>query len=113
MLPRIDYFFELLLVKVNPLHDGDQVGPNVSQCWMIGGFHETLLKAGVEGHELMDEMCHLHELEVVFEGDIAYACILMLHAIASVLQGVEALVLNFPAQATYPTCADNVADIGG
>jgi len=37
----------------------------------------------------------------------------MLHAVAAVLQGVETLVLDFPAQATDLAGGDNVALIDG
>lgn len=80
---------------------------------MIRCLHEMFLKAGVESHQLMDEVCHLHELKIVFQGGVTFACILMLHAIATVLQGVEALVLDFPAQASDLAGADNVAAIDG
>ena len=42
---------------------------------MIGCFHEVFLKAGVDGHQLMDDVCHLHKLEIVFESRVAFACI--------------------------------------
>ena len=111
MLARVDSLFEFLLVEVNKSHDCDQVEPKVFQCWMIGSLHKILLKAGVEGHELMDDVCHLHELEIVLQGGVAFASILMFHAIAAVLQGVEALVLDFPAQPTDLAGAGNVAAI--
>ena len=95
LLARVDSLFEFLLIEVSPSHGGYQVGPKVFQRWMVGGSHEIFLKSGVEGHELMDQMCHLHELKIVLEGGVAFACVLMRHAIAAVLQGVEALVLLF------------------
>ncbi|MBV5298900.1 MAG: hypothetical protein JZU64_12410 [Rhodoferax sp.] len=95
LLARVDSLLEFFLVEVCPFHGGYQAGPKVFECWMIGSFHEIFLKAGVESHQLMDEVCHLHELEIVLEGGVAFACVLMRHAIAAVLQGVEALVLLF------------------
>jgi len=102
LLTCVDSLLEFFLVEVCPCHGCYQAGPKVFERWMIGPFHEILLKAGVESHQLMDEVCHLHELEIVLEGGVTFACILVLHAIAAVLQGVEALVLDFPAQAFRP-----------
>ena len=113
LLARIDSLFDFLLIEVSPSHGGYQVGPKVFQRWMVGCPHEIFLKAGVEGHELMDQVCHLHELEIVLECGVAFARILMFHAVTAVLQGVETLVLDFPAQATDLTGADNVAVIDG
>ena len=113
LLACVDSLLKFLLVQVNISQDTYQTGPKVFESWMIALFHEIFLKAGVEGHQLMDEVCHLHELEIVLEGGIAFACILMLHAVAAVLQGVETFVLDFPAQATDPTGAGNVAAIDG
>ena len=110
---RADSLFEFFLVEVSRSHDGYQAEPKVFECWMIGSLHEIFLKSGVECHQLMDEVCHLHELEIVLEGGVAFACVLMRHAIAAVLQGVEALVLDFPAQPTDLAGADNVATIDG
>ncbi len=73
------------------------------QSGIVEGFHEVFLKAGVEGHQLMDDVCHLRELKVVFESRVALACMLVFHAIATVLQGVGTLVLDFPAHSTHPT----------
>ena len=60
----------------------------------------------------MNEVRHLHELEIVREGDGVLAYIFMLHAITTVLQGVESLVLNFPAHAPRPTGARDGVDSG-
>ena len=97
LLACVDSLCEFFLTEVSPPHGGYQVGPEVFQCWMIGSLHEIFLKAGVESHQLMDEVCHLHELKVVFQGGVTFACILMLHAVATVLQRVESFVLYFPA----------------
>ena len=113
MLAGVDSLFEFLLVQVTISQDTYQAGPKIFECWMIGCLHEIFLKAGVDGHKLMDDVSHLHELKIVLEGGVAFACILMLHAVAAVLQGVETLVLDFPAQATDPTGAGNVAAIDG
>ena len=78
LLAHVDAVCDLLLVQVNTAHDGYQVEPMVLQCWMIGTLHELFLKSGGEGHELMDEVCHLHELEIVFESGVAFAYILEL-----------------------------------
>jgi len=61
----------------------------------------------------MDEVCHLHELEIVLQCGVTFACKLMLHAIAGVLQGVEAFVIDFPTQASDATGGGNVFAIDG
>ena len=61
----------------------------------------------------MNEVRHLHELEVIFKGAINFPGVLMLHAIASVFEGIEAFILDFPAQASCPTGIGNIAALMG
>jgi hypothetical protein len=51
----------------------------------------------------MDEVCHLHELEIIFKSAITFPGILVFHAIAPVFEGIEAFVLDFPAQTPCAT----------
>jgi len=59
----------------------------------------------------MDDVCHLHELEVIFKRCVTFSCILMLHAIPSIFECIEALILNFPSQAPGFTGVGNVTGI--
>ena len=61
----------------------------------------------------MDEMRHLHELEIIFKGAITFPGVLMLHAIASIFERIEAFILDFPAQTPRPTGVGNITGIDG
>src|SRR5664279_4240612 len=43
----------------------------------------------------MDDVCHLHELEVIFKRCVTFSCILMLHAITPIFECIEAFILIF------------------
>ena len=50
MLAGVEPVFDFLLIEVNELHDGNQLEPQVLQCWVIRNLHEVILKSGVDGH---------------------------------------------------------------
>jgi len=80
---------------------------------MVFSLHEVFSKASIQGDQLMDEVRHLHELKVIFKGAITFPGVLMLHAITSVFEGIEAFILDFPAQASSPTGVSNIAGVDG
>ena len=78
---------------------------------MVFSLHEVFSKASIQGHQLMNDVRHLHKLEVIFKGAITFSGVLMLHTIAPVFEGIEAFVLDFPAQASSSTGVGNIAGV--
>ena len=66
---------------------------------MVFSLHEAFLKAGVQCHQLMDDVCHLHELEVILKGAVTFPGVLVFHAIIPIFERIEAFILNLPSQA--------------
>ena len=78
---------------------------------MVFCLHKGLAKASSQGHQLMDEVCHLHELEIIFKSAITFPGILVFHTIAPVFEGIEAFVLDFPSQTPCATGVGNIAGV--
>lgn len=104
---------QFLPVQFNPLHDGNEVEPKVFQGRMVFSRHEAFLKAGVQRHQLMDEVRHLHELEVILKCAVTFPGVLVFHAVAPVFQRVEAFILDFPPQTPSVAGVGNVSRIDG
>ena len=95
------------------MHGGNKPKPKVLQGGMVFNLHKVLPKASIQCHQLMDEVRHLHKLEVIFKGAITFPGVLVLHAIASIFERIEAFILDFPAQTPGPTGIGNIAGVDG